>query len=114
MEQRQLTTDDLLFVAFNGRVFGVNRTNGAIVWRWKGGSSNFISLLPDGEILFVSCQGYTWALDPLYGTELWHQPFKSEGTGVPSLATMRGRSDDASAAAELQAQAARAAQAAAS
>lgn len=102
---------DLLFVAFNGRVFGVSRFDGSIIWQWNSARSCFVSLLPDDDLLFVSANGYTWALDPATGTELWHQPFKGEGTGVPSLATMRaGAATPSPAAAQEQAdQAARAA-----
>src|SRR6185503_4108246 len=41
MAQHQ-PTDDLLFVAFNGRVFGISRLDGSIVWRWKGKASSFV------------------------------------------------------------------------
>ncbi len=100
MEQRPLTCDDLLFVAFNGRVVAVHRHDGSIVWEWtEGAASNYVGLLPDGDMLFVSSRGYTWALDPATGATLWHQPFKGMGIGVPSLATMRGTSSGSSGAA---------------
>jgi outer membrane protein assembly factor BamB len=57
-----------------------------------------VAILPDGDVVFVSTQGYTWALDPATGRELWHQPFKGEGWGIPTLATMRGTSSSAAAA----------------
>ena len=112
MEKSELLMEDLLFVGFNGRVIALHRENGVVVWRWQGGSSGqYVCVLPDGDRLLVSCRGYTWALDPLNGSELWHQPLKGEGTGVPSLATMRrGSSGDGAAAFEAE----RAAQAAAS
>ncbi len=95
-----LTPEDLLFVAFNGRVFGISRYDGSIIWQWNSARSSFVTLLPDGDLLFVSANGYTWALNPATGHPLWHQPFKGEGTGVPSLATMQAGATSPSAAAQ--------------
>jgi len=36
-------------------------------------------------MLLVSMSGYMWALDPVTGVELWHNPLKGMGTGVASL-----------------------------
>lgn len=103
MPRDTLTTDDLLFVAFNARVIAVDRLDGTEVWRWKakasGATSGVPIILPDGDRLFVCCNGYTWALDLIDGRELWYQPFKGEGTGVPSLATLRGVAGSSTAAA---------------
>jgi outer membrane protein assembly factor BamB len=115
MAQNSPSVADLLFVAFNSRVFAIDRLTGEIVWRWKASSGmGFVSILPDRETLFVSCSGYTWALDPRDGSELWHQKFAGEGSGIPVLATMRGLSDVAGAAAAEEQQRAAAAAAAAS
>ncbi|HVU63341.1 MAG TPA: PQQ-binding-like beta-propeller repeat protein [Phycisphaerales bacterium] len=110
--QTSLTTADLLFVAFNGRVIAVDRTTGEPVWRWQSRRGSYITLLPDGDALFVCANGYTWALDPRDGREIWYQPFKGEGSGIPSLATMRGAANSG-AAAEKAARDAQAAQQAA-
>ncbi|NBX25786.1 MAG: hypothetical protein EBQ99_07020 [Planctomycetes bacterium] len=111
MPRDTLTTDDLLFVAFNGRVIAVDRLDGTEVWRWKaqasGAGTAVPILLPDGDRIFVCCSGYTWALDPLDGRVLWHQPFKGEGMGIPSLATMRGVAGSSVAAAASAAAASR-------
>jgi outer membrane protein assembly factor BamB len=110
MARETLTTDDLLFVAFNSRVIAVDRLDGTEVWRWKarasGAGTSVPILLPDGDRLFVSIGGYTWALDPLDGRVLWHQPFKGDGVGIPSLATMRGVAGSSVAAAAAAAAAA--------
>ena len=96
MATRALTTDDLLFVSFNGKVIAVDRLDGSIVWKWKASkSTGLVVLLPSGDRLFVSINGYTWALDPTNGAELWFQPFKGEGVGVAILATMRNGVSDA-------------------
>lgn len=93
--ERIATTDDLLFVSFAGKVHAVDRLDGSILWTWKapkgGGSS--VTILPDLDRLFVSANGYTWALDPCTGAELWHQPFKRMGMGPTMLATMRSGSE---------------------
>jgi outer membrane protein assembly factor BamB len=104
MPQNPLTCDDLLFVAFNGRVLALSRHDGSIIWRWSSPHrGQYITLLPNGDMLFVCSQGYTWALNPATGAELWHQPLKGEGVGIPSLATMRATSSSSSAAAQQQA-----------
>lgn len=106
---------DLVFVSFNGRVFAVHRDTGQLVWRWVAGrgSRSVVTILPDGDRLYASCQGYTWALDALSGRELWYQPFSGEGYGIPMIATARHSSMSPSAAAAIAAQQAAAAGAAA-
>ena len=90
MATRTLTTDDLLFVSFRDKVIAVDRLDGSIVWKWKASqSAGLVALLPSGDRIFVSINGYTWALDPTNGAELWFQGFKGEGIGVAMLATMR-------------------------
>jgi outer membrane protein assembly factor BamB len=89
MTRQRLTTDDLLFVSFTKKVFAVDRLDGTIVWKWTASKSmGVVTLLPSGDRLFVSVNGYTWALDPATGAELWYQEFKGEGLGVAMLATM--------------------------
>jgi len=96
MATRALTTDDLLFVSFGDKVIAVDRLDGSIVWKWKASkSTGLVALLPSGDRLFVSINGYTWALDPTNGAELWFQPFKGEGVGIAMLATMRDGVSDA-------------------
>jgi outer membrane protein assembly factor BamB len=82
--------DHAIYAAFNGRVFALDRRDGSILWRWttpKGG--NFVTLLPDGDLLLVCSDGYLWALRAEDGLCLWSQPFKGEGTGIPVLASPR-------------------------
>jgi len=63
MATRALTTDDLLFVSFNGKVIAVDRLDGSIVWKWKASkSTGLVVLLPSGDRLFVSINGYTVAI----------------------------------------------------
>ena len=110
MSDRTLTTSDLLFVGFNGRVIALDRADGSVVWKWKpsqkGMGNGMVTLLPDGDRLFATIMGYTWALDPVDGRELWYQPLKGEGSGIPTLATMRAASDSSRAAAAAAASAA--------
>ena len=106
--------EDLVFVAFNARVFAVDRFDGTDVWRCKlPQGSGFVSLLLDGDRLIASSNGYTFAIDPWRGAILWSQPFKGEGVGIPSLASVRGASAPAGAAAAAAQQAAAAHNAAA-
>lgn len=102
--------DELLFLAFAKRVHAVNRYDGAIVWTSKlKQGSGFITLHLDGDRLIASCNGYTWCLDPLTGEEVWFQPFKGLGVGIPSIASVHGSSGSGGAAAAVIAAAAAAA-----
>lgn len=96
--------EDLLFVSFNSRVFALNRDTGNLLWNWKSskGRSNYVSILVDDEQLFVSIDGYTYCLDPYTGREIWFNPLKGFGYGIPTLATAEFHTNS-SAAAELAA-----------
>lgn len=83
--------EDLVFVGFNRRVVALDRFSGEIRWTWKTSSgSGAVAVLLDGDRLIACCQGYTWCLDPLTGEEVWKQPLKGFGTGVPCIASTRG------------------------
>ncbi|HEX3725699.1 MAG TPA: PQQ-binding-like beta-propeller repeat protein [Pirellulales bacterium] len=81
----------LVFVGFNSRIAALNRENGEVVWQWVSPKGSGIPvLLLDGDRLMVSVQGYTYCLDPATGNQLWHNPLKGMGIGVPCLASARG------------------------
>ena len=102
--------DELVFLAFAKKIHAVNRYDGGIVWTVKlKQGSGFISLHLDGDRLIASCHGYTWCLDPLTGAEVWFQPFKGFGVGIPSIASVHGSSSSDAAAAAIAAAAAAAA-----
>jgi len=86
-------SDYATFVAFNGRVFALDRRDGSILWRWDTPKGNFVTLLPDGDQLLVCSDGYLWALRAEDGSLVWSQPFKGEGTGIPFLASPRSGSE---------------------
>ncbi len=115
MQRNVLTTDDLVFVGFNGKVFAVNLRTGDRVWRWQAprGSRGVPMMLPLGEQLIVSINGYTWSLDMASGAEQWYQPFSGEGTGIAALASKSSSGYGTPAAAHAAAQAAAQAAAAA-
>ena len=106
--------DEVVFVGFAKQVFALDRYDGSIQWEWKAGhGSGFVSMMLDGDRLIVSCSGWTWCLDPLTGEEVWHQPFKGKGTGIPALVSVRAGSAGGAQAAQIAAQQAAAASAAA-
>jgi outer membrane protein assembly factor BamB len=80
---------DLLFVGFNGRVVALEKRSGELVWDWKcpKPASQMIAILVEGERIYASSAGYTYCLDALSGEQLWDNPLKGLGTGVPCLAT---------------------------
>lgn len=84
-----MSLQDLLFVGFNGRVVALAQRTGGLVWEWKcpKPSKQMMAVLVQGDRIFASSEGYTYCLDALSGVELWDNPLKGLGTGVPCLAT---------------------------
>lgn len=97
------TAMDLVYLGFNSRVIALARDTGQVVWDWKSpkGRGSYVAVLLDGNMLIASVQGYTYGLDPLTGVQLWHNPLKGMGLGIPSLVSLRGNSGSAGAAAIL-------------
>jgi outer membrane protein assembly factor BamB len=82
---------DLIFVGFNKRVCALNRDTGELVWSWKSPEgSGYVVLLYDSDRLIASVQGYTYCLDPATGEQMWSNPLKGMGIGVPCLASISG------------------------
>lgn len=106
--------NDVIFIGFSKRIFALDRYDGSIVWEWKAKhGSGFVSMMLDGDRLIASCSGWTWCLDPLTGQEVWHQPFKGKGSGIPAMVSARAASMGGAQAAEAAARQAAAAAAAA-
>ena len=101
-----LTIQDLAFVGFHSRVLALDRDTGKIIWDWKSpkGSSSHVAVLLDGDRLIVSVHGYMYCLDPITGRQLWYNPLKGFGTGIPSLTSIHGNSGSAAAAALIASQ----------
>lgn len=82
---------DLIFVAFGDRVVALQRDTGELFWQWEAPKGNvYPALLLDGDRLIVSVMGYTYCLDPATGTPMWRNDLPGLGTGVASLASVRG------------------------
>ncbi len=92
----------LVFLGFNSYVIALDRDTGELVWQWVSpqGRSSYVALLLDGDRLIASVQGYTYCLNPLSGEQVWANPLKGFGTGVPALVSLRGASSLGPAAAE--------------
>ncbi len=85
--------EDLVYVGFNKNVIALDRYTGEKIWDWKSPKgSGFPSILVDGDRLVVSVQGYTYCLEPVTGAVVWENELKGFGTGIPSLASVRGSS----------------------
>jgi outer membrane protein assembly factor BamB len=87
---------ELVFIGFNSRVAALDRDTGEIVWDWqapKPRTSGYVTLLLDGDRLIAAVNGYMYCLDPETGEQLWYNETKGFGTGVTSIATVRGNSN---------------------
>jgi outer membrane protein assembly factor BamB len=96
----------LIFLGFNSRVVALDRATGNILWNWKcpQGTSEYVALLLDGDQLVVSVQGYTYCLNPLTGEEIWRNPLKGFGVGVPTMVSINASSSGGAAAEEIRRQ----------
>ena len=91
---------DLIYVGFNSRVVALHRDSGEIVWDWKSPKgSGVVATLLDGDRVIASVNGYTYCLDAVTGEQLWNNPLKGMGMGIPCLASIHGNSGSAAAAA---------------
>ncbi len=82
---------DLVFVGFGKRVVALHRDTGDVFWQWTAPrGSGYAAVLLDGDRLIVSVMGYTYCLDPATGTSMWSNDLQGLGTGVASLASVRG------------------------
>jgi outer membrane protein assembly factor BamB len=79
----------LVFVGIKGKLVALDERTGAEVWRAELRSSDYVSVVWDGEALFAATAGEVWRLDPERGHILWHNELKGMGRGVASLATSR-------------------------
>lgn len=94
----------LVFVGFNPRVAALDRDTGQLVWKWKSKQgSGYTTVLLDDDRLIVSVVGYTYCLDARTGKELWFNRLEGLGSGVASLASLRGIAMGVLAAAEQEA-----------
>jgi outer membrane protein assembly factor BamB len=89
-----MSLQDLLFVGFNGRVVALEQRSGELVWDWKCPKpvGQMVAVLVQGERIYASSDGYTYCLDAISGEQLWDNPLKGMGTGVPCLATVESGS----------------------
>ena len=88
-----MSFENLVFVGFNSRVLALDRETGEIVWQWRSPKvtcGGYVTLLLDGDRLIVSVNGYLYCLDPVTGETLWNNGTKGCGTGVASIASVRG------------------------
>lgn len=104
--QRAPTIQDLVFMGFNSRVVALDRETGDIIWLWRSpqGRASYVAVLLDNDRLICSVQGYTYCLDPITGAQLWANPLKGEGYGIPALCSLYGNSGTTAAAAVIAAQ----------
>jgi len=79
----------LVFVGIKSSVVAIDERSGTEVWRVKLRSSDYVTVLWDGEALFAANAGEIWRLDPAHGDILWHNELKGMGRGVVSLASAR-------------------------
>ena len=79
----------LIFVGIKNAVVALDDRTGDEVWRATLRSSDFVTVLWDGEALLAANGGEVWRLDPASGAVVWHNQLKGMGRGLVSLASHR-------------------------
>ena len=79
----------LIFVGIKNAVVALDDRTGAEVWRAELHSSDYVTVLWDGEALLAANAGEVWRLDPARGDVLWRNELKGMGRGLVSLASSR-------------------------
>jgi outer membrane protein assembly factor BamB len=79
----------LIFTGIKNGVVALDDRTGAEVWRTALRSSDYVTVLWDGEALFAANGGEVWRLEPEHGQVIWHNELKGMGRGLVSLASSR-------------------------
>jgi len=92
-----MSIERMVFVGLNGRVASLERDTGTLLWEWRCPKprSGYVTLLVDGDRLFVTVNGYTYCLDAFTGEQVWYNPLKGYGTGVAAIATVTSSTSQA-------------------
>jgi outer membrane protein assembly factor BamB len=86
---------DFVYVGFKNRVAALHRLTGELIWQWKAAKGcSYVTLLLDREVLIVSVDGYMYGLEACSGIELWFNNMTGFGTGVASIASVHGSSQN--------------------
>ena len=78
-----------IFVGIKNCVIALDDRTGVERWRTTLRSSDYVSVLWDGEALLAASGGEVWRLDPERGEVVWHNELKGLGRGLVSLASSR-------------------------
>ena len=79
----------LIFIGIKNQVVALDDRTGAEVWRAKLRSSDFVTVMWDGEALFAANSGEVWRVHPERGEVMWHNELKGMGRGLVSMASTR-------------------------
>ncbi|MFK7863875.1 MAG: PQQ-binding-like beta-propeller repeat protein [Pseudohongiellaceae bacterium] len=83
--QAPASHSNLVYVADNSTVYGVNATSMEEVWNVNLGTTNYIDVAVSGDILYVFAEKL-FALNPLTGAEYWNLALPNgRGTQVGSI-----------------------------
>ena len=83
-----------VFVGIKNSVVALDDRTGEEIWRAQlGSTTDYVTVLWDGEALVVANSGEVWRLDPESGQALWHNKLKGLGRGIVSLASSRRAAD---------------------
>jgi outer membrane protein assembly factor BamB len=79
----------MIFIGIKNCIVALDDRTGAEVWRTQLRSSDFVTVLWDGEALIAANGGEVWRLEPERGQVIWHNELKGMGRGLVSLASSR-------------------------
>ena len=89
-----MNTSDTLFVGLNGHVIAFSKRDGTQLWktklkgRFQVVEANFVTVLADGEQVYVHTLGHLFCLDADTGKQLWTNKLAGLGYDVATLAVV--------------------------
>jgi outer membrane protein assembly factor BamB len=83
--------DTLIFVGIKNAVVALDDRTGEAAWKADLKTSDFVTVIWDGESVIAANAGEVWKLDPRTGAIVWHNELKGIGRGLVSLASSRER-----------------------
>ncbi len=85
LRQLAVTGDVLIAGGYHDEIFGIDKINGNILWRFNAGNFVNSQLVAGGQVFFWSPTGWVYALDTSTGKVLWrHQTMDYSNPGKKS------------------------------
>jgi outer membrane protein assembly factor BamB len=76
----------IIFLGVKGSVIALNRATGCQLWATSLVGADSVNVALDGDNLYATTRGEIFCLDSKTGDARWHNPLKSFGYGLVTIA----------------------------